>query len=83
MLGNKVLPDVIEAPQPMTPEQVTAMRADMAQGADFMKGAQGLMSLASLLQPKEEPPVEPPQIIQDERRRREFRPIARMRGLLG
>lgn len=83
ILGNKVLPDVIEAPQPMTPEQITDMRADLAQGAGFMKSAQGLMSLASLLQPKEEPPPEPPQILPEERRRREFRPIARMRGLLG
>lgn len=81
LFGNKVLPDVIDAPTPMTGDEIKTMRADMAQGAEFMKGAQGLLSLASLLNPKEEEPQmpmpAPPQI-----RQAQFVPLKKMRGLL-
>lgn len=81
LIGNKVLPDVIDAPTPMTGDEIKTMRADMAQGAEFMKGAQGLLSLASLLNPKEEEPQmpmpAPPPI-----RQAQFVPLQRMRGLL-
>lgn len=78
--GNQVLPDVIDAPKPMTPEEVKTMQADMAKGGEYMKAAQGLMSLSSLLMPKpeEEMPMQAPQI-----NRGQFRPLPRMRGLLG
>lgn len=82
LIGNKVLPDVIDAPTPMTAEEVKTMRADMAQGSELMKGAQGLLSLASLLKPKEEerqmPMPAAPQIV-----RGQFRPLPLYRGLLG
>lgn len=82
LAANKVLPDLVEAPAPMTPQEIQSTQADLAQGAGFMKGAQGLLGMASLLsqprQQQQEEPLPMPQV-----RRGQYRPIVISRGLLG
>lgn len=85
-LGNKIAPGAIDAPTPLTTEQAAQQRIDMADRADMAKGASGLASgllqLAKLAQQPEEeqrmPMPAAPQI-----NRGKFRPLPRMRGLLG
>lgn len=85
-LGNKVAPDLVDAPTPLTTEQAAQQKIDMAERADMAKGASGiasgLLQLAKLAQQPEEeqrmPMPAAPQI-----NRGQFRPLPRMRGLLG
>ena len=83
-LGNKMAPGLIDAPTPLTPEQVTQQNADLASYGAASKGlsgvAGGLLQLAKLAEEPEEeemrlPP--PPQI-----RQAQFVPLKKMRGLL-
>jgi hypothetical protein len=83
-LGNKALPNLIDAPTPLPPEQATQQKADLASYSDASKGlsgmAAGLLQLAKLAQPEEEEEMRlpyPPQI-----RQAQFVPLKRMRGLL-
>jgi hypothetical protein len=85
-LGNTIAPDMIDAPTPLTTEQAAQQKIDMAQRADMSKGAagiaSGLLQLAKLAQQPEEdqrmPAPAAPQI-----NRGQFRPLPKMRGLLG
>jgi hypothetical protein len=81
-LGNKILPDQIDAPTPLTPEEVKTQEADLAQSAGYAKAAGGLLNLAKLLQEKPEPEEEMMPAQMPERRRVAFRPLPTMRGLL-
>lgn len=84
-LGNKIAPSMVDAPTPLTPEQVTAQNADLASYGAASKGlggvATGLLQLAKLAEePKREQAQMPaaPQIV-----RGQFRPLPLYRGLLG
>ncbi len=85
-LGNTIAPSLVDAPTPLTTEQAAQQRIDMAQRADMSKGAagiaSGLLQLAKLAQQPEEdqrmPAPAAPQI-----NRGQFRPLPKMRGLLG
>ena len=81
-LGNKILPDQIDAPTPLTPEEVKTQEADLAQSAGYAKAAGGLLNLAKLLQEKPEPEEEMMPAPMPQRRRIAFRPLPKMRGLL-
>jgi hypothetical protein len=81
-LGNKILPDQIDAPTPMTAEEVKTQNADLAQSAGYAKAAGGLLNLAKLMQEKPEPEEEMMPAQMPERRRVAFRPLPTMRGLL-
>lgn len=81
-VGNKILPDQIDAPTPLTPEEVKTQDADLAQSAGYAKAAGGLLNLAKLLQEKPEPEQEMMPAPMPERRRVAFRPLPMMRGLL-
>lgn len=80
--GNKILPDQIDAPTPLTADEAKMQMADMAQSAGYAKAAGGLLNLAKLLQEKPEPELEMQPMPMPERRRVAFRPLAPMRGLL-
>lgn len=80
--GNKMFPDQIDAPTPMTADEQKTQMADMAQSAGYAKAAGGLLNLAKLLQEKPEPEPEMQPMPMPERRRVAFRPLAPMRGLL-
>lgn len=84
-LGNKIMPDVVDAPTPLTAEQAAQQRVDMYDNAQMAKGASGiasgLLQLAKLAQPEPEqqmPMPAAPQIV-----RGQFRGLPKMRGLLG
>lgn len=84
-LGNKVLPNMVDAPTPLTPEQVKQQNADLASYGAASKGlggmATGLLQLAKLAEePKQQQAPMPaaPQIV-----RGQFRPLPLYRGLLG
>lgn len=84
-LGNKVAPSMVDAPTPLSPEQVTAQNSDLASYGAASKGlggvATGLLQLAKLAEePKREQAQMPaaPQIV-----RGQFRPLPLYRGLLG
>jgi hypothetical protein len=85
-LGNTIAPSLVDAPTPLTTEQAAQQKIDMAQRADMSKGAagiaSGLLQLAKLAQQPEEdqrmPAPAAPQI-----NRGQFRPLPKMRGLLG
>lgn len=83
-LGNKIAPDMVDAPTPLTPEQITQQNADLASYGAASKGlggvATGLLQLAKLTQEPEEkqmPMPAPPPI-----RQAQFVPLKKMRGLL-
>lgn len=80
--GNKLFPDQIDAPTPMTADEQKTQLADAAQSAGYAKAAGGLLNLAKLLQekPEQEPDFMPEPM--PERRRMAFRPLQMMRGLL-
>lgn len=79
--GNKIAPDYVDAPVPLSDTEVKTQAADMAQSAGYAKAAGGLLQLAKLLEPKqEEEPMPMPQA--PERKRIAFRPLSTMRGLL-
>lgn len=80
--GNKMFPDQIDAPTPMTADEQQTQVADMAQSAGYAKAAGGLLNLAKLLQEKPEPEQDMMPMPMPERRRVAFRPLAPMRGLL-
>lgn len=84
-LGNKIAPDMVDAPTPLTADQITQQQADLASYGAASKGfgsvATGLLQLAKLAEePKQEQEqmAAPPQIA-----RGEFRRLAKLRGLLG
>jgi hypothetical protein len=82
--GNKMLPNQIDAPTPLTAEEAKAQPAEMGQfsGANFTKAAGGLLNLAKLLQDQQQPEPEIMPAPMPERRRVAFRPLPMMRGLL-
>lgn len=80
--GNKLLPDQIDAPTPLTADEAKTQQADLAQSAGYAKAAGGLLNLAKLLQEKPQPEEDFQPMPMPERRRVAFRPIAPMRGLL-
>lgn len=80
--GNKMFPDQIDAPTPLTADEAKTQVADLAQSAGYAKAAGGLLNLAKLLQEKPEPELELQPMPMPERRRVAFRPLAPMRGLL-
>lgn len=80
--GNKLLPDQIDAPTPLTADEIKTQNADLAQSAGYAKAAGGLLNLAKLLQEKPQPEEDMQPMPMPERRRVAFRPIAPMRGLL-
>jgi hypothetical protein len=80
--GNKMFPDQIDAPTPMTADEQQTQVADTAQSAGYAKAAGGLLNLAKLLQEKPQPEEDFQPMPIPERRRVAFRPIAPMRGLL-
>lgn len=84
-LGNKIAPDMVDAPTPLTAEQVKQQNADLASYGAASKGlggmAMGLLQLAKLAEePKQQQAPMPaaPQIV-----RGQFRPLPLYRGLLG
>ena len=83
-LGNKIAPDMVDAPTPLTPDQVTQQNADLASYGSASKGlggmASGLLQLAKLAEEPQEKvmqlqPIQP-------MRRAEFIPVKKLRGLL-
>jgi pyruvate/2-oxoglutarate dehydrogenase complex dihydrolipoamide acyltransferase (E2) component len=82
-LGNTIAPSLVDAPTPLTTEQAAQQKIDMAQRADMSKGAagiaSGLLQLAKLAQQPEEEERMPQMQIN----RGQFRPLPKMRGLLG
>ena len=80
--GNKMFPDQIDAPTPMTADEQKMQQADATQSAGYAKAAGGLLNLAKLLQEKPEPEPDMQPMPMPERRRVAFRPLAPMRGLL-
>lgn len=80
--GNKLLPDQIDAPTPLTADEIKTQQADLAQSAGYAKAAGGLLNLAKLLQEKPQPEEDFQPMPMPERRRVAFRPLAPMRGLL-
>lgn len=80
--GNKLLPDQIDAPTPLTADEAKTQQADLAESAGYAKAAGGLLNLAKLLQEKPQPEEDFQPMPMPERRRVAFRPIAPMRGLL-
>lgn len=80
--GNKLLPDQIDAPTPLTADEAKTQQADLAESAGYAKAAGGLLNLAKLLQEKPEPEQDFQPMPMPERRRVAFRPLAPMRGLL-
>jgi len=81
-MANKVAPDLVDAPTPLTADEIKTQNADLAQSAGYAKAAGGLLNLAKLLQEKPEPEPEMQPMPMPERRRVAFRPLAPMRGLL-
>ena len=82
--GNKIAPDLVDAPTPLTPEQVTQQNADIAQAAGMAKGASGVAGgLLALAKLAEEPEEKPMQMLPAQINRGRFEPLKRMRGLLG
>lgn len=83
-VANKVAPSMVDAPVPLTTEQIATQNADIAQYGDMSKGlggiSTGLLSLARLAQ---EPQQRPMQIEAPPVRRVQFVPLERLRGLLG
>lgn len=81
-MANKIAPDIVDAPTPLTADEIKTQSADLAQSAGYAKAAGGLLNLAKLLQEKPEPEQEMMPMPMPERRRVAFRPLAPMRGLL-
>lgn len=84
-LGNTIAPSLVDAPTPLTPDQAKAQDAQIASYGAASKGlggmASGLLQLAKLAQEPEEkqmPMPAAPQIV-----RGQFKPLPKMRGLLG
>lgn len=84
-LGNKIAPSMVDAPTPLTPEQITQQKADLASYGAASKGlggvASGLLQLAKLAEEPEEERMQMPAAPQI--KRGEFRPLPKLRGLLG
>lgn len=81
-MASKIAPDMVDAPTPLTADEIKTQSADLAQSAGYAKAAGGLLNLAKLLQEKPEPEPEMTPMPMPERRRVAFRPLAPMRGLL-
>lgn len=81
-MANKVAPEMVDAPTPLTADEIKTQQADLTQSAGYAKAAGGLLNLAKLLQEKPEPEPEMQPMPMPERRRVAFRPLAPMRGLL-
>lgn len=81
-MANKIAPDMVDAPTPLTADEIKTQQADLTQSAGYAKAAGGLLNLAKLLQEKPEPEPEMTPMPMPERRRVAFRPLAPMRGLL-
>jgi hypothetical protein len=84
-LGNKIAPDMVDAPTPLTADQIAQQRSDLASYGAASKGlggmATGLLQLAKLAEEpkqKQAPMPAAPQIV-----RGQFRPLPLYRGLLG
>lgn len=82
-VANKIAPSMVDAPVPLTTEQIATQNADIAQYGDMSKGlggiSTGLLSLARLAQ---EPQQRPVQVEAPPVRRVQFVPLERLRGLL-
>lgn len=81
-MANKILPDMVDAPKPLSADEIKTQQADLSQAAGYAKAAGGLLNLAKLLEENPEPEEEMMQMPMPERRRVAFRPLAPMRGLL-
>lgn len=81
-MANKIAPDMVDAPTPLTADEIKTQQADLSQSAGYAKAAGGLLNLAKLLQEKPEPEPDFQPMPMPERRRVAFRPLAPMRGLL-
>lgn len=83
-LGNKIAPSMVDAPTPLTPEQVKTQNAEIAQYGNVSRGlggvAGGLLNLAKLAQEEEEKPMQ--MLRPAPMQRVEFVPLKKMRGLL-
>lgn len=82
-LGNTVMPGLVDAPTPLTPEQATAQRAQDAATAKQYSGVSGgLLGLAQLFSQQRQQPQMQEEPMRGDVVRGQFRPIQGMRGLL-
>lgn len=79
-LGHAIAPDLVDPATPLNPAQIAAQEKLDSTLDSFGDVSKGFLALASLGQPKDQP-VE---MIADQiRRPQQFKPLAKMRGLLG
>jgi hypothetical protein len=83
--GNFVLPGVVDAPTPLTPEQAATQNTEMAQQAAELKGIQDMNSVTkgflSMMQMGQQQPQEE-EMLKNQIRSGQFRPLPLYRGLL-
>ena len=82
--GNYLAPSLVDAPVPLTPEQIAAQQAATTANAEtsrqYNTAAAGLLNLARISAQPGQAPMMP--MLQNEPVRGQYRPIPRMRGLL-
>jgi hypothetical protein len=83
--GNFVLPGVVDAPTPLTPQQAEVQRKELAQQAAELKGIQDLGSVTkgflSMMQMGQQQPQEE-EMLKNQIRGGQYRPLPTYRGLL-
>ena len=83
--GNFIVPGLIDAPTPLTPEQAEAQKTEMAKQTEELKGLQDANSVTkgflAMLQMGQQKPVEQ-EILPAQFKAGQFRPLPLYRGLL-
>lgn len=83
--GNFIVPGLIDAPTPLTPEQAEAQKTEMAKQTEELKGLQDANSVTkgflAMLQMGQQKPVEQ-EILPAQFKGGQFRPLPLYRGLL-
>ncbi len=81
--GNYLAPDLIDAPKPLTPEEIAAQKSQTAQISEMGQYAAAQKAFAQLAQQGAQAPQQMQMMAPAVGRPQQFRPIPRMKGLLG